>query len=230
MSLPSSLHGSTVAFLGGTGQLGQALGARFAAAGLAVVLGSRSQERADAAAAEVARRSGGTVTGALNADAAAAADLVVVAVPWSAHAEVLQALHGPLASTLVIDAVNPLAFDAHGAHPVHVWEGSAAQQAAALLSESTVTSAFHTVAASLLAAPGPVDSDVLVLGDDEAAVAKVIDLVSCVEGMRGVFGGWLRNSGQVEALAANLIAVNRSFELQGEAGVHAGIRLTGLPR
>ncbi|WP_300677975.1 NADPH-dependent F420 reductase [Nocardioides sp.] len=226
-SLPPSLAGRTVAFLGGTGQLGRSLGGRFAAAGIPVVLGSRSLERAEAAAAEVRARRGGTVIGALNADAAQHADITVIAVPFGAQADVLHTLHGPLRGKLVIDAVNPLTFDAHGATAVHVWEGSAAQQAAALLSESTVTSAFHTVAAAALATDHPLDSDVLVLGDDRAAVATVIDLVGVVDGLTGLHAGGLRNSAQVEALVANLIAINRAHEAATGEQIHAGIRITG---
>lgn len=222
MGLPDSLAGITVAFLGGTGNLGRGLGGRFAAAGIPVILGSRDRARGEAAAAEVAGRIGGTVTGALNAEAAASAAVVVVAVPWSAHAEVLKPLHAALRSTIVVDAVNPLGFDHHGAYALHSWEGSAAQQAAALLNESLVVGAFHTVAADLLAEEGPVDSDVLVMGDDRVSVDLVRDLAEVVPGMRGVYGGGLRNSGQVEALVANLIAINQT------RGLHAGIRITGL--
>ncbi|UDY24171.1 NADPH-dependent F420 reductase [Nocardioides sp. Kera G14] len=213
----------TVAFLGGTGAFGTSLGWRFAKAGVPVILGSRSQERADAAADAVNAKSGGRVTGMLNAEAAAAADITVIAVPWSAHAEVLKPLHDALRGKLVVDAVNPIGFDHRGAYPLHGWEGSAAQQAAALLSESTVTSAFHTVAADLLAQDGPLDSDVLVMGDDESAVATVCALAELVDGVRGVPAGQLRNSQAVEALVANIIAVNRAH------GIHAGLRLTGLP-
>jgi 8-hydroxy-5-deazaflavin:NADPH oxidoreductase len=229
MRLPASLAGVTVALLGGTGQLGRSLGGRFAAAGIPVILGSRSLQRAREAAAVVSSHRGGSVTGALNADAARTADITIVAVPFEAHADVLKSLHGELRGKVVIDAVNPLAFDAHGAQSVHVWEGSATQQAAALLSESTVTSAFHTVAAVALAGEHPLDSDVLVIGDDLEAVARVIDLVGVVPGLRGIHAGGLRNAQQVEALVANLIAINRHHEAETGKQIHAGIRITGLP-
>jgi NADPH-dependent F420 reductase len=103
-------------------------------------------------------------------------------------------------------------------------EGSAAQQAAALLPHAIVVGAFHHVSAVLLADPEveSFDLDVLVLGDDRDAVAMVAGLVERIPGMRGVHGGRLRNAGQVEALTANIIAINRRYK------AHAGVRITDI--
>jgi NADPH-dependent F420 reductase len=105
-----------------------------------------------------------------------------------------------------------------------VAEGSAAQQAEALLPESRVCAAFHHVSAVLLADPevAQIDLDVLVLGDDREAAAVVQAIAGRVEGMRGVWAGRLRNAAQVEALTANLIAINKRYK------VHAGVRVTDL--
>ena len=167
MTLPESLTGTTVAVLGGTGPQGRGLARRFAAAGLPVVIGSRSAERATETAQTLAEATGGRVTGADNAEAAGAGDIVVVAVPWDGHGELLRSLASALAGKVVVDCVNPLGFDKRGAYALQVEEGSAAQQAEALLPDSTVVGAFHNVSAVKLEDPEveDVDTDVLVLGD-----------------------------------------------------------------
>jgi NADPH-dependent F420 reductase len=184
------------------------------------VLGSRDPDRAQAAAADLP----GTVRGTDNAAAARAGDVVVVAVPWDGHRALLESLAGELAGKLVIDCVNPLGFDKQGAYALPVEEGSAAQQAAAVLPDSRVVGAFHHVSAVLLLDEevDSIDTDVLVLGEDRADTDLVQALVGLVPGMRGVFAGRLRNAHQVEALTANLISVNRRYK------AHAGIRVTDV--
>ncbi|WP_134741747.1 NADPH-dependent F420 reductase [Nocardioides sp. 503] len=223
-ALPESLAGRTVAVLGGTGPQGRGLARRFAAAGLSVVIGSRSEERAAEAAATLAEAVGGQVTGADNAAAAAAGDIVVVAVPWEGHGELLTELASALAGKVVVDCVNPLGFDKQGAFALAVEEGSAAQQAQAILTDSTVVGAFHNVSAVLLEDPevASVDTDVLVLGDVREATDLVQDLAGTIPGVRGVFAGRLRNAHQVEALTANLISMNRRYK------AHAGVRVTDV--
>lgn len=210
----------TLGILGGTGPQGRGLAYRFARAGLPVVLGSREASRAVAVADEI----GHGVRGESNDGAAASADLVVVAVPYAGHADLLRGLAGTLSGTIVIDCVNPLGFDTQGAFALDVAEGSAAEQAAALLPQSRVVAAFHHVSAVLLAdsARERVDTDVLVLGDDREATDLVASLVALVPGMRGIYAGRLRNAGQVEALTANLISVNRRYK------AHAGLRVTDI--
>ncbi len=220
------VSGLTVGILGGTGDQGRGLAYRFARAGQRVRIGSRSAERGEAAAAELAGLSGvvpDTITGGDNGYACAA-DVVIVAVPWEGHGDLISSLREVLAGKIVVDCVNPLGFDKHGPYPLAVADGSAAQQAAALLPESTVTAAFHHVSASLLADPAVerIHLDVLVLAEDRDAAAVVQALAGRIEGMRGVYAGRLRNAGQVEALTANLIAINRRYK------THAGIRVTDL--
>ncbi|MCB0906393.1 MAG: NADPH-dependent F420 reductase [Nocardioidaceae bacterium] len=220
MTAAPELAGLTIAVLGGTGPQGRGLARRFAAAGLSVVLGSRSAERAEETAAGI----GHGVRGASNADAARAGDVVVVAVPWDGHADLLRELAEALDGKVVVDCVNPLGFDKQGAFALPVPEGSAAQQAAELLPGSRVTGAFHHVSAVVLEDPevARVDLDVLVVGDDRDATDLVRALADAVPGMRGVFAGRLRNAHQVEALTANLISVNRRYK------THAGVRVTGV--
>ena len=214
---PTSL---VVSVLGGTGEQGRGLARRFALAGIRVVLGSRDEARAQAAAADLP----GDVRGADNAGAARAGDVVVVAVPWDGHRELLVALADDLRGKVVVDCVNPLGFDGQGAYALPVEEGSAAQQALAVLPGSRVVGAFHHVSAVLLLDESveQVDTDVLVLGDDREATDLVQALASSVPGMRGVYGGRLRNAHQVEALTANLISVNRRYK------AHAGLRVTDV--
>ena len=217
--------GLTIGVLGGTGPQGRGLAYRWAAGGLSVLLGSRDAARAEQAAAALRERSGSDrVHGGDNDRCAATSDLVLVAVPFDGHAALLASLREPLAGKIVIDCVNPLGFDRLGPYPKDVPEGSAAQQAAALLPDSRVTAAFHHVSAVLLDDPevGRVDTDVLVLGDDQEATGLVRALADIIPGVRGIDGGRLRNAGQVEALTANLISINKRYR------AHAGIRITDV--
>ncbi|TQN32094.1 reduced coenzyme F420:NADP oxidoreductase [Haloactinospora alba] len=216
------ISGLSVSVLGGTGDQGRGLGLRLAMAGHDVVLGSRSAERAQAAADELGAHLG--VRGADNARAAREGDIVIVAVPWDGHRELLASLAEPLAGKIVVDCVNPLGFDKRGPYALQVEEGSAAQQAEAVLPDSRVVAAFHHVSSVLLLDPAvdEVELDVLVLGDDRDATDTVRALASRISGMRGIYGGRLRNAHQVEALTANVIAVNRRYK------AHAGLRVTDV--
>ncbi len=215
----------TVGFLGGTGEQGRGLARRLAMAGSSVIIGSRDAERAAAVAAELAAGvPGASVRGMMNAECARAADVLVVAVPWDGHAALLEGLREELRGKIVVDCVNPLGFDKQGAFALDVPEGSAAQQAGQLLPDSRVVAAFHHVSAVLLLDDqvDSIDTDVLVLGDDREATDITQGLASLIPGMRGVYGGRLRNAGQVEGLTANLISVNRRYK------AHAGIRITDV--
>jgi 8-hydroxy-5-deazaflavin:NADPH oxidoreductase len=213
-----------VGILGGTGPQGRGLARRFAAAGHHVVIGSRSTERAEKIAADYADLEGsGGIVGGSNSEAAAA-ELVIVTVPYEGHAALLSSLTNELAGKIVVDCVNPLGFDKRGPFPLPIPAGSAAEEAQQLLPESTVIAAFHHVSAVLLDDPtiDHFDDAVLVLGEDRDAVAVVCDLASAIPGARGIYAGRLRNAGQVEALAANLIAINRRYK------THAGVTITGV--
>ena len=209
-----------IGVLGGTGDQGQGLALRLAMTGLTVTVGSRAVERAEASAAEL----GHGIAGLDNAACAAASDIVIAAVPFDGHRALLESIREHLIGKILIDCVNPLGFDKQGAFVLPVPEGSAAQQAQAVLPESTVVGAFHNVSAQLLldTSLASIETDVLVLGDDREATDAVQALVDRIPGMRGVFGGRLRNAAQVEALTANLISVNRRYK------VHAGIRITDV--
>jgi len=207
-----SLDGLVIAVLGGTGDQGRGLAFRFARAGHPVIIGSRNAERAGSVAGKIWPN----VRGLANRDAALAADVVIAAVPYEGHADLLASLAPDLAGKIVVDD--------RGAYPLPVAEGSAAEQAAALLPDSRVVAAFHHVSAVLLLDPSvdSIDLDVMVLGEDRAATDLVQALAALIPGVRGVYAGRLRNCRQVEALTANLVAINRRYK------AHAGIRITDI--
>ncbi|GAA2660497.1 NADPH-dependent F420 reductase [Streptomyces vastus] len=214
------VSGLVVGVLGGTGPQGKGLAYRLARAGQKVIIGSRAAERAQSAADEL----GHGVEGADNAECARRSDIVIVAVPWEGHGKTLESLREELSGKLVVDCVNPLGFDKKGAYALKPEEGSAAEQAAALLPGSRVTAAFHHLSAVLLQDPEveEIDTDVMVLGEDRADVEMVQALAGRIPGMRGIFSGRLRNAHQVESLVANLISVNRRYK------AHAGLRVTDV--
>ncbi|WP_405596827.1 NADPH-dependent F420 reductase [Streptomyces sp. NBC_01410] len=214
------VSGLVVGVLGGTGDQGRGLAYRLARAGQKVIIGSRAVERAETAAAEL----GLGIEGADNAECARRSDVVIVAVPWDGHAKTLETLQKELVGKLVVDCVNPLGFDKKGAYALKPEEGSAAEQAAALLPDSRVTAAFHHLSAVLLQDESieEIDTDVMVMGEVRADTDIVQALAGRIPGMRGVFAGRLRNAHQVESLVANLISVNRRYK------AHAGLRVTDV--
>jgi 8-hydroxy-5-deazaflavin:NADPH oxidoreductase len=208
---------SKIAIIGGTGNLGSALAWRLARAGRDVVIGSRTVEAAVAKATEL----GHGLTGMVNADAAAAADVVIITVPFSAQASTLEDIKPHVAGKIVVDTTVPLV-------PPKVMrvqlppEGSAAAKAAAILGEGVrVVSGFHNVAAHKLAQDVDVDCDILVFGDEKAARAEVVALADAI-GLRGIHGGALANAAAAEAMTSLLIFINKHYQVDG-----AGIRITG---
>jgi NADPH-dependent F420 reductase len=220
MTTADVVDGRIIGVLGGTGAQGRGLALRLAQGGLTVVLGSRDAGRARAAADALHP----SVTGADNASCAEQADIVIVAVPYDGHRALLTELEPQLRGKIVVDCVNPLGFDKQGAYPIRVPDGSACEEAAAVLPDSIVVGAFHNVSAVVLLdeSIASVDCDVLVLGEVREATDTVIALAARIAGVRGVFGGRLRNAFQIEALTANIIAINRRHK------AHASISITGL--
>jgi NADPH-dependent F420 reductase len=211
-----SMH--TIAILGGTGDLGSGLAKCWLTAGYDVVIGSRSAEKAQAFAKEL----GGSARGESNVAAAKAAEIVVVAVPFSNHEATLREIRDAVQGKIVVDAVVPLVPPKVSTVQLPA-EGSAAQIAQNLLGEGVrVVSAFHNVGAAKLHAGGRVDCDVLVFGNDKEARETVITLAQKVA-TGGVDGGVLANSAAAEALTSVLIGINRRYKVPG-----AGIRITGL--
>ncbi|MBW3657838.1 MAG: NADPH-dependent F420 reductase [Actinobacteria bacterium] len=212
-------------FVGGTGPLGRGLAARWARAGHPVHLGSRSVERAQEAVDDVRERIGdaGELTAATNEDAVTAAEIVVVSVPYEAQAAALPPLRDAIGDRIVVNVVNPMVFDDHGPRALPVQAGSAAEECQELLPDARVVSAFHDVSSRrLLRVDEPLVTHVLVCGDDDEAVHRVLHLAGRVEGMWGVRCGPLRNSAYVENLTPLILAINRRY------GIQAGILIEGV--
>lgn len=210
-----------IGIIGGTGHLGSALAGRWCRAGYRVVIGSRDAERARAAAAAHAPANGGSVSGADNREAARAARIVVVTVPFASQEATLAEIRAEVAGKLVVDTTVPLV-------PPRVMrvqlppEGCAALRAQALLGEAAmVVSAFHNVAAHRLATGEAVDCDVLVFGEKREAREQVVELARAA-GLRGLHAGSLANSAAAEALTSILIFINKHYSVDG-----AGLRITG---
>ncbi|HSE09048.1 MAG TPA: NADPH-dependent F420 reductase [Nocardioidaceae bacterium] len=215
-----------IAVIGGTGPQGKGLGYRFAKHGHKVVLGSRSAERAEAAAAEIRERvPAGEVSGAGNADAAADADVVLLAVPYDGHDELVDDLAPVLEGKTVISCVNPLGFDKQGPYGLDVAGGSAAESAARIVPDATVVGAFHHVSAvTLWGEEEYLDhEDVLVCGDDQEAKEVAIELARTVTGRDGVDAGRLRLARQLEPLTAVLISINKRYKTR------SGVAISGIP-
>lgn len=218
-----------IPIIGGTGALGAGLATRWAKAGVPVVLGSRSAERGEEAAAKVrAAVPGAEISGLENGEAAKQGQIVFLTVPFRSQSENLNNLREALSpGQLLVDCTVPLAAAISGkaTRSVGVWQGSAAQQAQEMVPEGvTVVSALHTVGAPTLADLGAeLGEDVLVCGDKKADKARVARLIELIPGLRAVNAGPLEMARIVEQLTPMLISVNSRYK------VHAGIRLTGLP-
>lgn len=219
----------TVAIVGGTGDEGFGLAVRLAAAGVAVTIGSRAEERALEAAGRARQAAGpdAPVDGAENPAAVAGAELTFVTVPYEGQANTYRSLrdHWP-PGALVCDTTTPLA-TAVGGRPTQVlrpWHGSAAEQAAALLPDGVrLVAGFHTVSAEPLTdLAEPLDGDVLLCGDDGEAKAAVGAMVDRIPGSRWIDCGGLAMARVLEPITAVLISVNRKYGLRG-----SGVRLTG---
>lgn len=224
-----------VAVIGGTGPQGRGLAWRFASQGYAVTLGSRTAARAHLAAAELSRRLearaaspeaqiAGVVQGATNEAACVDADVVVLAVPWAGHDELIAQLS--LRDQILVSCVNPLRFDAAGPVGIPVDGGlsSAAEHAQALAPQARVVGAFHHVSAvSLLSEVDYLDhEDVLICGDDAAAKDVVAELARCVTGRPGLDAGPLRMARHLEPLTAVLISINKLHKCR------SGLRIAGV--
>ncbi len=214
---------NTIGFIGGTGPEGKGLAARFARAGMRVIIGSRSAERGEEVAREVAALSGGQVSGATNEEAARQADLVVLTIPYAGQAETLTALTDAIGTKVVVTAVVPLQFSRGRISMLEVEDGSAGQEAQRLLPEARVVGAFHNLAAGLLLdLDHDLDGDVLVCGDDAEAVAEVIQLAQSIKNLRGVTSGPLSSSHFIEGITALLITINRIHKTE------AHVRILGV--
>lgn len=216
-----------IAILGGTGDLGTGLARRWAQAGYQVIIGSRTLDKAQAAADDLRRVMDERGVAAVqvracdNLAAAQQADIVVLTVPFSHQSSTLAAVKPHLEGKILVDVTVPLV-PPKVARVQLPPQGSAGQIAQALLGEGVrVVSAFQNVAAAHLQEGHGLECDVLVCGDSKEARAEVIRLVEAA-GMRGFHAGGIANAAAVEAMTSVLIFVNKQYDC------HAGIRLTGV--
>jgi 8-hydroxy-5-deazaflavin:NADPH oxidoreductase len=215
----------TIAILGGTGQEGSGIALRLAKAGHDVILGSRDASKAVAAAAQMKEAlGGGSISGAANSDAAAAAEIAILTVPFNAQRSTVEEVRSALTGKILIDATVPLV-PPKVARVQLPADGSAVAAIQKALGEGVrVVSAFQNVSAHHLKdLAHSVDCDVLVCGDDVAAREVVIGLAADM-GLRGIHAGPIVNSAAAEALTSILIAMNMRYKVPG-----TGIRITGLP-
>ncbi|MFD1210786.1 NADPH-dependent F420 reductase [Arthrobacter sp. GCM10027362] len=214
-----------IAVIGGTGPQGRGLAYRLALAGHTVTIGSRDAARAAEKAEEIAAKIGGpaAIGGAENSVAAATSDVILLAVPWDGHAELVTALAAELGGKTIISCVNPLGFDQNGPYGLTLAE-SAAEEAQRIVPDATVVGAFHHVAAlSLWKTDGLLShEDILVCGDDLQAKELVMDLAAAVTGKKGIDAGALRLARQLEPLTAVLININKAYKTR------SGLAITGV--
>jgi 8-hydroxy-5-deazaflavin:NADPH oxidoreductase len=221
--------GEAIPIIGGTGALGYGLALRWARAGRAVVIGSRSTERAAEAARKLSELApDAEIEGLRNDLAAKQGPVVFLTVPFRAQSENLNNLREALEpGQLLVDCTVPLAAAVGGkaTRSLGVWQGSAAQQAQEMVPEGVaVVAALHTVSAPTLADGGAeLAEDVLLCGDRKADKARVAALIEEIEGLRAVNAGALEMARIVEQLTPLLISINARYK------THAGIRIGGLP-
>ena len=218
-----------IAILGGTGPEGYGLALRWARAGENVIIGSRDAKRAQDAAAKIKASAGDAkISGDENAAACAAADLIVVTVPFEGHAALLKQIKPAIRpGSIVVDTTVPLAASVGGraTRTLGVWQGSAAQETAELVPKGIpVVAAFHNASAELLNTDASVDCDVIVCSDDPNATQEVRTLAAKIPGVRAIDGGKLEMARIVEQITALLIGLN--IKHKG----HSGVRITGLPK
>jgi 8-hydroxy-5-deazaflavin:NADPH oxidoreductase len=218
-----------IAILGGTGPAGTGFALRWARAGETIIIGSRDAQRAQDAADKIKKRAGdqASVSGMENTAACAAADLLVLTVPFEGQAALLKQLKPAIRpGSILIDATVALAAGVGGraSRTLGVWQGSSAQQAAELVPKGVaVVAAFHNLSAELLNGDENLDCDVIVCSDDPNALQLTRSLAAKIPGVRAIDGGKLENARILEQITALLVGLN--IRHKG----HGGIRITGLP-
>jgi 8-hydroxy-5-deazaflavin:NADPH oxidoreductase len=219
----------SIPIIGGTGALGFGLAQRWARAGLEVVIGSRSEERASEAARKLAAAvPNANIHGATNEQAVSRGPIVFLTVPFRAQSENLNNLRAALdAGQILVDCTVPTAAAVGGkaTRSLGVWQGSAAEQAQEMVPEGViVVAALHTVGAQAVGdLDAELDEDVLVCGDRKADKGRVAALIEAIPGLRAVNAGALEAARIVEQLTPLLISINARYK------AHAGVRITGLP-
>ena len=212
----------TISILGGTGDLGTGLAIRWSKAGHKIIIGSRTQKKADNAVAELKKISPDTPAEAMeNPEAARSGEIIVLTVPAEHQISTLESVQDGLQGKILIDVTVPLVPPKVGTVQLPE-QGSAGKRAQEFLGDSVkVVTAFQNVAAHLLQRDVEVECDVLVCGNKRAARQRVIELAE-EAGMRGWHAGPIENSAAAEALTSILIQINRRHSIS-----HSGIKIVG---
>jgi len=226
-----------VAVIGGTGEEGFGLTLRLGRAGHHVTIGSRSADKGAARATDAREILGGdaAIDGTTNEQASASAPVVIVTVPFAGQADIYRAIKPAIpARTIVLDATSPLATAVGGRawQVVRPWHGSAAEQADSILSQGVrMVAAFHTIAGEALHdLAHPLESDVLVCGDDPEAKSVVGSLVDDIPNLRWVDCGTLSMARIAETMTALLVSVNRTYKVKDSGFRIVGRESWGDPR
>lgn len=217
---------NSIAVIGGTGKEGNALAARFAKAGLRVIIGSRDAARGEYAARAMSLRLGvERVEGTSNREAAQKAEVVLLAVPHEGLRPILEDLCEAVQDKIVINIASSLDPERKSRAKVPAAGSTTAEVQQFFGEKVRVVAAFQNISPERLEAfEEVVDSDVLVCGADKDTRTSVVELVQAI-GISAFDAGVLANAVAVETLTALLIAVNIRYKVKG-----AGIRLTGIPR
>jgi NADPH-dependent F420 reductase len=213
-----------IGIVGGTGEHGSGLALRWAKCGHTVAIGSRDAEKARARAAELSAQFGVTVAGADNATIAGDAEVIVLTVPYAAHAETLRSIRAAAAGKPFVDVTVPLRPPKVSRVQLPPGQAAALEAQALLGPETPVASALHHVSALHLAdLSHPIRCDVLVVADDAGAKATAMGLVRDL-GLRALDAGPLANAVALESLTPVLIHLNRAYKSRT-----AGVVFTNLP-
>ncbi|MCS7136421.1 MAG: NADPH-dependent F420 reductase [Nitrososphaerota archaeon] len=216
-----------IALLGGTGGQGFGLALRFCKAGMDVIIGSRSIERALEAANNIKTElsNNAKVEGMLNEEAVKVADVVFLTIPLVGLIPILKNIANDVIGKVVVSVIVPLEAEIGGApRPIRLWSGSVAELVAERLKNSKVVAAFHNISADALnELEKPVECDVIVCSDHEDAKQLVMQLAQKIDGVRAIDGGPLRNSRYVEELTALLIFLDKRYSVK-----FSGLRFPGI--
>ncbi|MFQ6051177.1 MAG: NADPH-dependent F420 reductase [Candidatus Hydrothermarchaeota archaeon] len=206
-----------IAIIGGTGKQGMGLAMRFCIAGERVIIGSRNAEKAKKASEIIKEKiKDANVIGLTNEEATERGDIIIVSVPYKALKNILKSIKPFLKEDhVVVDVTVPLDGDI---------SESASEMARKILPHYVkLVSAFKNASAkSLLDTEKPVDSDIIVCGDDKKSKEKIMELAEKIDGVRAIDGGSLKNSRIVEGITSLLMDINKRYK------GHAGIRITGI--
>ena len=200
---------------------------RFAAASHNIFIGSRTQERAAAAAEEATTALGdiasaGAISGHLNTDACNLGDVIIFSVPYEGQLETLEVIRPHITGKIVVNVIAPLKFSKGQAFAAPPADGSAAEEAARMCPNARWVAGFHTLPAGELKNPKTsFVADALICGDDDEAKTVVLDLVNEMNGLRGMDAGRLNSARYLEGTTALLINMNKLHK------THFSVRVTG---